>query len=233
MDVHLFHQSQGIKRFWDEVGKTVSGVLGLPIKWSFTMCTGRCSRAIGAVLFPLGVCATIANLLLFFPNGQILETDHITDLVWFFGGIGGAGLLVFIPAFMMLCAGGEGCCANRCGMLLSVILSAVGALGGIYCMIISSLGLIGGPLCDTGDGHYIYPFRNSSTWEDTYLFNQTLWSICVAPVNVILWNIVLFSILLGISTIEAVLCLVQMINGLLGCLCGTCMRKRRAGVSSM
>ncbi|KAJ1113277.1 hypothetical protein NDU88_001531 [Pleurodeles waltl] len=197
------------------------------------MCTGKCSKAIGVALFPLGVCAILANLLLFFPNGQILDTSLITDMVWFFGGIGGGGLLVFIPAFMMLCAGGEGCCANRCGMFISVILSAVGALGGIYCMIISSLGLIGGPLCSTDGESYFYPFRTNSTWEGNYLFNQTSWSICKAPENIVLWNIVLFSVLLSVGTIEAVLCITQMINGLLGCLCGTCMRKRRAGVASM
>lgn len=47
-------------------------------------------------------------------------------------------------------------------MLLSVILSVLGFAGGAYCVVISSLGLIGGPLCDTGDGEYLYPFRNDT-----------------------------------------------------------------------
>ncbi|KAM8977665.1 transmembrane 4 L6 family member 1-like [Pelodytes ibericus] len=196
------------------------------------MCTGKCARFIGVALFPLGICAIICNLLLYFPSGKILETEQITDFVWFFHGIVGAGLLVFLTAFMMLGAGGEGCCANRCGMLLSVLLAALGAVGGGYCVVISAMGLVKGPLCDTGDGTYVYPFRND-TEEDNYLFNQETWSICKEPENIVLWNIVLFSILLGIGAIEAILCLIQVINGLIGFLCGTCMRKRKVDWSGL
>ncbi|NXS96958.1 T4S1 protein, partial [Jacana jacana] len=199
------------------------------------MCTGKCSKCIGITLFPLAACAIISNILLYFPNGRVLQLSEITDLVCFFHGILGAGILVILPAFMTLGAGRAGCCANRCGrpwagaessMLLSVVLSVVGFAGGAYCAVISSLGLIWGPLCDTGDGEYLYPFRND-TLEDNYLFNQTTWSICKEPENIILWNIVLFSILLAIGVIEAVLCFVQVINGLTGFICGTCMRKRK------
>ncbi|XP_033371979.1 transmembrane 4 L6 family member 1-like isoform X2 [Parus major] len=261
------------------------------------MCTGKCSKCIGITLFPLAVCAIVSNILLYFPNGQVLQLSEITDLVWFFHGILGAGILVILPAFMMLGAGGAGCCANRCGvfpwlyqsapvspltwqsceqpqtmilnktirkpvpdapsvgpswdfcfygqtatgyipfitrklpqtgvkMLLSVILSVLGFAGGAYCVVISLLGLIWGPLCDTGDGEYLYPFRND-TLEDNYLFNQTTWNICKQPENIILWNIVLFSILLIIGVIEAILCFIQVINGLTGFICGTCMRRRK------
>ncbi|XP_027751231.1 transmembrane 4 L6 family member 1-like [Empidonax traillii] len=117
-------------------------------------------------------------------------------------------------------------------MLLSVILAALGFAGGAYCVVISSLGLIGGPLCDTGDGEYLYPFRND-TLRDNYLFNQTTWSICKEPENIILWNIVLFSILLAIGVIEAILCFIQVINGLTGFICGTCMRRRKTNISGM
>uniref|UniRef100_A0A8V5FUI0 Uncharacterized protein n=1 Tax=Melopsittacus undulatus TaxID=13146 RepID=A0A8V5FUI0_MELUD len=107
-----------------------------------------------------------------------------------------------------------------------LVLAVLGFAGGAYCVVISSLGLIGGPLCDTGDGEYLYPFRND-TLEGNYLFNQTTWSICKEPENIILWNIILFSILLAIGVIEAVLCFIQVINGLTGFICGTCMRKRK------
>uniref|UniRef100_A0A8C3RQE9 Transmembrane 4 L6 family member 1 n=1 Tax=Chelydra serpentina TaxID=8475 RepID=A0A8C3RQE9_CHESE len=126
------------------------------------MCTGKCSKCIGVVLFPLAVCAIISNLLLYFPNGNVIAPDKITDLVWFFHGILGAGILVILPAFMMLGAGGAGCCANRCGvsnslrMLLSVLLAVLGAAGGVYCVVISSLGLISGPLCDTAMQKSLY-----------------------------------------------------------------------------
>ncbi|XP_058887096.1 transmembrane 4 L6 family member 1-like isoform X3 [Acipenser ruthenus] len=126
------------------------------------MCTGKCSKCIGRLLLPLGLCAIIANILLYFPNGEVLDAAKITDFVWYFHGILGAGLIVYLPAFLMLGAGGDGCCANRCGMLLSMLLSAMGFFGAVYCMIMSSLGLEQGPLCDTGDGDYVYPFRNQT-----------------------------------------------------------------------
>uniref|UniRef100_A0A8B9D023 Transmembrane 4 L6 family member 1 n=1 Tax=Anser brachyrhynchus TaxID=132585 RepID=A0A8B9D023_9AVES len=179
------------------------------------MCTGKCSRCIGIILFPLALCAIVSNILLYFPNGQVLQLSEITDLVWFFHGILGAGILVR-----------EKCCFCFLRfMLLSVFLSLLGLAGGVYCAVFSSMGLIGGPLCDTGDGEYIYPFRNN-TLEYNYLFNQTTWSICKEPENIILWNIVLFSILLAIGAIEAVLCFIQVANGLIGFICGTCMRKK-------
>lgn len=49
------------------------------------------SRCTGMLLLALATMGIIANLLLYFPNGQVLE---ITDLVWFFHGFLGAGLLV-------------------------------------------------------------------------------------------------------------------------------------------
>ncbi|XP_019385877.1 PREDICTED: transmembrane 4 L6 family member 1-like [Crocodylus porosus] len=195
------------------------------------MCTGKCSKCIGVMLLPLAICAIISNLLLYFPNGQVLESNEITDLVWFFHGILGAGILVILPAFMMLGASG-GCCANRCGMLLSVFLAVLGVAGGAYCVTISSMGLIDGPLCDTGDGQYMYPFRNN-TLTYNYLFNQTTWSICKKPENVVIWNIVLFSLLLGFGTVEAVLCLIQVINGFIGFICGTCIKRRKIDIVGM
>ncbi|NXX48027.1 T4S1 protein, partial [Tricholaema leucomelas] len=196
------------------------------------MCTRKCSKCIGVTLLPLAACAIVSNILLYFPNGQVLQLSEITDLVWFFHGILGAGILVILPAIMMLGAGRARCCANRCGvsgylcMLLSVALAVLGFAGGAYCAVISSLGLIWGPLCDTGDGEYLYPFRNDSL-EDNYLFNQTTWSICKEPENIILWNIVLFSVLLTTGVIEAILCFIQVISGLTGFICGSCMRRRK------
>lgn len=59
-----------------------------------TMCSETGSRYTGMLLLPLATAAIIANLLLYFPNGQVLEPAKITDLVWFFHGFLGAGLLV-------------------------------------------------------------------------------------------------------------------------------------------
>uniref|UniRef100_A0A8C9G056 Uncharacterized protein n=1 Tax=Pavo cristatus TaxID=9049 RepID=A0A8C9G056_PAVCR len=67
------------------------------------MCTGKCSRCIGITLFPLAACAIVSNILLYFPNGQVLQLSEITDLVWFFQGILGAGVLVREKCFFCLC----------------------------------------------------------------------------------------------------------------------------------
>lgn len=65
-------------------------------------------------------------------------------------------------------------------MLLSVVLAVLGFAGGAYCAVISSLGLIGGPLCDTGDGEYLYPFRND-TLEWVWLISFYIFAFILLP----------------------------------------------------
>lgn len=58
-----------------------------------------------------------------------------------------------------------------------------------------------------------------------YLTNHTLWEMCKEPKGVVEWNVSLFSILLALSGIEALICAVQAIASLLGGLCrGWCHR---------
>ncbi|XP_030055622.1 transmembrane 4 L6 family member 4-like [Microcaecilia unicolor] len=184
------------------------------------MCTGKVAKCIGLMLYPLGLTAILANLLLFLPSGVVLGKHEVTDFLWYLHGFIGAGLLMFFPSSVTLAAGEHGLCANRFGMFCSIIFSSVGILGAVYCVVISALALIGGPLCDTGDGTYSYPFRDDLL-QDNYLFDSSLWDICKHPENVIIWNIVFFSILLCIGAVEAILCSIQVINGIIGFLCGT------------
>lgn len=197
-----------------------------------TMCSETGSRYTGMLLLPLAIAAIIANLLLYFPNGQVLEPAKITDLVWFFHGFLGAGLLVMVPALMLLRGGGGGCCVHRCGMLFPMLLAIQGTMGAVYCVVISSLGLLSGPFCDTGSGNYTYPFRNDSL-EGNYLFNQPTWATCQEPEHIVLWNVVLFSILLGIGVVEAVLCLSQVISGLCDVYCGACIGKGQVNITGL
>ena len=55
-----------------------------------------------------------------------------------------------------------------------------------------------------------------------YLSNKNLWDLCVEPMGVVSWHLSLFSVLLVLGLFQAVLCAVQVLNGLLGALCGGC-----------
>ncbi|XP_043539421.1 transmembrane 4 L6 family member 1-like [Chiloscyllium plagiosum] len=200
------------------------------------MCTGKCAKCIGASLYPLAFCCIVANLFLLFPNFEVdyvQDTTKLTPEVLYLGGIFGGGIMILFPAIHIHATGSRGCCANRCGMFLSIAFAAVGALGAGYCLIVSSLGLVNGPMCQTGMGNWSQPFftelEELELTEESYLFHPDMWdSVCKKPKDVIVFNVVLFALLIGFSGIELVLCLLQMINGLFGCLCGTC-GKSRAG----
>ncbi|EPY79646.1 transmembrane 4 L6 family member 1 isoform 1 [Camelus ferus] len=176
----------------------------------FTMCSETGSRCTGMLLLTLATTAIIANLLLYFPNGQVLAPAKVTNLVWFFHGFLGAGLLMLFP----------------------VLLAILGTMGAVYCVVISSLGLLSGPFCDTGSGNYTYPFRND-TLENSYLFNRPSWTTCQEPEHIVLWHVVLFSILLGIGAVEAALCLSQAVSGLCDIFCGTCIRKGQVTITGL
>lgn len=70
------------------------------------------------------------------------------------------------------------------------------------------------PLCHNVSMFLIAVYR--------YLFEYNKWSKCQEPQNIVQWNITLFSILLVLGGIEFILCFIQIINGILGGLCGLC-----------
>ncbi|XP_010151184.1 PREDICTED: transmembrane 4 L6 family member 4 [Eurypyga helias] len=189
------------------------------------MCAGGCAKCLGATLIPLAVLCTLANILLFFPGGKVVENNaHITDEVWYFGGILGSGVLMIFPALVFLglqsndccgCCGNESC-GKRFAMFSSVIFAAVGVLGAGYSFVLSAVALNRGPKCDTG-ADWTYPFQDGN-----YLANHTLWSACKSPENIVPWNLTLFSLLLVMSGTQAVLCGIQAVNGLFGMICGDC-----------
>ncbi|XP_063302117.1 transmembrane 4 L6 family member 5 [Pelobates fuscus] len=195
------------------------------------MCTGKCSRFVGLSLLPMAFLCITANLLLIFPDGQTKYTDHITMQVWLMAGIVGGGLFVLCPACAAVRAGGkgccgEGCCGNRCRMLRSIFSSLFGALGGFYCIVVSGTALNDGPLCNNQEAGQVakwgYHLKGLNT---SYLSNQTSWNDCKEPKNIALWNITLFSILLGLGCLEFLLCAIQIVNALFGVICGDCRKK--------
>nr|XP_006007919.1 PREDICTED: transmembrane 4 L6 family member 18 [Latimeria chalumnae] len=86
-----------------------------------------------------------------------------------------------------------------------------------YCVIISVLGLVQGPYCLTSTG-WRYAFKNSN---GGYLNNFSSWSQCFEPAFIVEWNIILFSILLGLSGTQVILCFSQVLRVLAWFTCGS------------
>ncbi|XP_006637479.1 transmembrane 4 L6 family member 4 [Lepisosteus oculatus] len=189
------------------------------------MCSGSFAKCLGITLIPLAILCTLANILLFFPGGKTVENNNqISEEVWYFGGILGSGVLMIFPALVFLglknndCCGccGNAECGQRFAMFTSIIFAGIGVLGAGYSFIISSVAINRGPKC-LHNGNWSYPFENGN-----YLSNNTLWGDCEKPADVVPWNLTLFSLLLIMSGVEIVLCAVQVVNGLIGTICGDC-----------
>lgn len=194
------------------------------------MCTGKCSKVIAVSLYVLAAVSIICNIMLFFPDfstewvgEDTEEKPRLTPEIKFMGGLVGGGLMILIPAIHIhLTSSRDGCCANRCGMFLSIGFAAVGVAGAIYSMAVAGVGLANGPVCNTGSKDSPFwnrPFNNAN---GSYLENTDWWKVCVEPEDVVAFNVGLFSTLLVTGGIACVLCGIQMVNGLFGCICGTC-----------
>ncbi|XP_060941618.1 transmembrane 4 L6 family member 1-like [Limanda limanda] len=188
------------------------------------MCTGKCSRFVAIALYPLVLVSIICNILLFFPGWDVKysQDGFITEEVKYMGGLVGGGLMVLLPALYIHLTGSQGCCANRCGMFLSIAFAGVGVAGALYSLVVAGLGLQNGPYCKVLLLGWLTPFKNG---EKSYLTDSTAWGLCAEPKDIVEFNIGLFATLLACGALQLILCAVQMINGLFGCLCGTCTDK--------
>ncbi|XP_063775332.1 transmembrane 4 L6 family member 4-like [Pseudophryne corroboree] len=199
------------------------------------MCSGGCAKCLGITLIPLAILCVLANILLFFPGGKVASnTDHISDEVFYLGGLAGSGVLMIFPALVFLgmkqndccgCCGNESC-GKRFAMFSSVIFAAIGLAGAAYNFIIAAVAINKGPKCYIGtilgQEAWGYPFGDGN-----YLGKPEIWSIC-REINsfkteiIVTWNLTLFSMLLIMAAVQGVLCAVQVINGLIGTICGDC-----------
>ncbi|XP_010897478.1 transmembrane 4 L6 family member 5 [Esox lucius] len=201
------------------------------------MCTGKCSKVIAISLYVLAGVSIICNIMAFFPgwSTEYTKTDgegngaRITDEVKYMGGLIGGGLMCLVPAIHIHLTSSNGCCANRCGMFLSIGFAAAGVVGALYSLATSALGLANGPVCLYADTTSVLvwgrPFLNNN---GSYLGNSDLWKTCLEPEDVVQFNLGLFATLVVAASLELVLCAIQMVNGLFGCLCGTCGGKEEA-----
>nr|AAI50448.1 Zgc:92479 [Danio rerio] len=192
------------------------------------MCSGNFAKCLGITLIPLAIICVLCNILLFFPSGKVADqSQDITDEVFYLGGILGSGVLMFFPALVFLglknndccgCCGNESC-GKRFAMFSSILFAAAGAVGAGYSVIVSCVALNHGPKCFLSDGsnNATYPFTDGN-----YLSNRTMWELCAGPGDIVTWHLTLFSILLITGIVQIGLCAFQVINGLIGTICGDC-----------
>ncbi|XP_029029489.1 transmembrane 4 L6 family member 4-like [Betta splendens] len=191
------------------------------------MLTGKCFLCIATSLYPLAVISIICNIVLFFPGGEV-KYEYITQEVKYMGGLVGGGLMVLVPALYIHLTGKQGCCGNRCGMFFSIAFAAVGVAGALYSFIVAVLGLQNGPLCKV-DLLSWRPLKDSLSNIPSYLTDQSKWGLCPSHKNIVQFNVRLFTTLVTTSVLQLILCGILMINGLFGCLRGTCKEGRRPG----
>lgn len=62
------------------------------------MCSLVFAKSLGFSLIPLAICCIVANVLLFFPDGEVdfVKNGQLSVYVWSFMGIGGGGIAVSI-----------------------------------------------------------------------------------------------------------------------------------------
>uniref|UniRef100_A0A674F619 Transmembrane 4 L six family member 4 n=1 Tax=Salmo trutta TaxID=8032 RepID=A0A674F619_SALTR len=127
--------------------------------------------------------------------------------------------LVFLGLKNNDCCGNESC-GKRFAMFTSIIFAAVGVLGAGYSFIVSAVAIHNGPMC-------LYTNGTTELWtnpfvDGDYLNNHTLLKGCKAPEGIVTWHLTLFSMLLVMGLLQDVLCAIQIINGLIGAICGDC-----------
>nr|XP_043888291.1 transmembrane 4 L6 family member 5-like isoform X1 [Solea senegalensis] len=190
------------------------------------MCVSRCLQCVGVSLVPMAIVCMLSNILLLLPNLDIkfLLEGHVTREATWATGLWASGIMVLVGArAILLSSRTRGCCAFRTQMLRQVLSSVLCLLAASTCCLVSVTGLVQGPLClynATTGQTWDVPLKPSPHSPTPYLYNRTLWSVCLQPHGVVQWNVVLFSVMGGASMLQTVLCASNILNTLLGLIVG-------------
>ncbi|XP_060028190.1 transmembrane 4 L6 family member 19 isoform X2 [Erinaceus europaeus] len=175
-------------------------------------CSQTCSRILGLGLGTTALFAAGANVLLLFPNWEVLAGATLVSLMGWRRG----------------CLSKSGPCRT---VLVALVSSGLALLGAVSCFITAGMALKDGPFCmfdvssfnQTRAWKYGYPFRDLH--GRNYLYDRSLWtSVCLEPARAVLWHVALFSCLLCASLVQALLVALHLVNSFLGLLCGLCGR---------
>ncbi|KAJ6669435.1 hypothetical protein lerEdw1_008244 [Lerista edwardsae] len=203
------------------------------------MCFGRSIRCIGFALLILALLCIVANILLYFPNGETKYAayNQLGKYVGYLHGIIGGGILVsskqllyfthpsmsvLVPAFMFIGLEYDPCnrCfvhehyGRNCSLLASIVAACIGIIGAAYCFIVSALALANRPYCYSRvENICCHPNAGPA---GGYVIQHSSWPLCPEQIRIVKWNVTLFAILLTLSGIELILCIVQIISSCVG-----------------
>ncbi|XP_074157650.1 transmembrane 4 L6 family member 19 isoform X2 [Sminthopsis crassicaudata] len=192
-----------------------------------------CSCILGVSLGISAHLAAGANLALLFPGWEVtyLKKGLIGKHALRGTGLWGSGLIVLFASVLITLTGWRRGCFSNSGhcksMLISLLAGFLAFWGAFACFVTSGVALKDGPFCmfavpssnETQALKYGYPFKGLN--DRNYLYDHFFWdSVCIEPPRAVIWHVIFFSTLLGISVIQILLVLAQLINSLLGFFCG-------------
>ncbi|XP_072474371.1 transmembrane 4 L6 family member 4-like [Notamacropus eugenii] len=183
------------------------------------MCSTNYTHCLGIALLHMALLSILLNILLFFPGMQRVSPEKIPDEAWKLGGFLGSGIVMLFPAVVYLQLRKFDCwgCFHHpaFGRSLSnvnaVIFSSIGILGSSYGLFISLLALYRGPKCFVGGDKWEYPFHKGN-----YLVDLKFWKDCKSPPHIVPWHLSIFIIQGLLSTTQLIICICELISGLLG-----------------
>ncbi|KAK7156862.1 hypothetical protein R3I94_006796 [Phoxinus phoxinus] len=186
------------------------------------MCVGHCSRCVGMALIPVAIVCMVANVLLLFPDmkSQYLTERHVTREAMWCSGIWASGLLVLVAARGFTTHYEKtGCCYFTAEVLRKLGYTCLAIVAAGLCFVVSGIGLTLGPLClhnGTEGLKWERPLKQVKSGEILYLYDPERWaSACVEPRGVVIWNTVLFSVLMAASGLELVFCALHLLTAAL------------------